>query len=55
MTIRLLAAFLAAIALGACGVDSTPQSTGASGATSQQSEAPRADAEKSNEGEKKAQ
>ena len=70
MFTRLLPTLLAAIALGACGVDSTPQSSGAPGATTQASGAsappapppesekkdePRAEAEKSTEGEKKAQ
>ena len=37
MITRLLPTFLAAIALGACGVDSTPQSSGSPGATTQAS------------------
>lgn len=65
MKMRIPAALLAAAALAACGVDSTPQSSGTSGATNPSSSAPapapeekkdepKAEAEKPTEGEKKA-
>ena len=58
MTIRILAALLATVALAACGVDGTPQSGGSSAAPSAQQEptkdAPKSEPESSKGEEKKA-
>ncbi len=58
MNTRLLAALVAASLLASCGVDSTPRSSGASGASAPQEEKssePKAEADKAGEGEKKPQ
>jgi hypothetical protein len=68
MNTRLLAALVAASLLASCGVDSTPRSSGASGASApssaspapaaaqeEKSSEPKAEADKAGEGEKKPQ
>ena len=54
MKFRLLAVLLAATALAACGVDSTPQSSGSTASTQPAPAEQPAAAEKPAEGEKKA-